>query len=80
MNIKDYTNTSPIFVIGAPRSGTTLTANILGRHPNIFMPGETHFFDDIYHRKSKLGNPSDEINREAIIKRLSKLIQKILRT
>jgi hypothetical protein len=42
---------SPIFVVGTPRSGTTLTAKILGNHTNIFMPGETHFFDDIYSQK-----------------------------
>ncbi len=42
---------SPIFIVGTPRSGTTLIAKILGRHSRLFMPGETHFFDDIYSRK-----------------------------
>ncbi|HEB87685.1 MAG TPA: sulfotransferase [Gammaproteobacteria bacterium] len=46
----------PIFVVGTPRSGTTLTAKILGRHPQIFMPGETHYFDDVYSRSEQLGN------------------------
>ena len=46
---------SPIFIVGTPRSGTTLTAQILGRHSNLFMPGETHFFDDIYSRKDESG-------------------------
>ena len=50
-------DSSPIFIVGAPRSGTTLTAKILGRHPAIFMPGETHFFDDIYSRRNDLGSP-----------------------
>jgi hypothetical protein len=39
-----------VFVVGAPRSGTTLTARILGSHPDIFCPGETHFMEDIYSR------------------------------
>jgi sulfotransferase family protein len=37
----------PIFVVGAPRSGTTLTSRILGEHPDIYAPGETHFFEYI---------------------------------
>ena len=38
----------PIFVVGASRSGTTLLARMLGRHPNIQFARETQFFDDIW--------------------------------
>jgi hypothetical protein len=41
---------SPVFVVGPPRSGTTLTARLLGALPGLFMPGETHFLEDIYRR------------------------------
>jgi len=41
---------SPVFVVGPPRSGTTLTARLLGALPRLFMPGETHYLEDIYHR------------------------------
>jgi len=61
---------SPIFVVGTPRSGTTLTAKLLGNHQSIFMPGETHFFDDIYSRRRVLGNPSDPTGLERIIQQL----------
>ncbi len=47
---------SPVFVVGPPRSGTTLTARLLGGLPRLFMPGETHFIEDIYHRR---GNSVD---------------------
>jgi len=62
---------SPIFVVGIPRSGTTLTAKLLGTHSRIFMPGETHFFDDVYSRKKQIGNPIYQKNIEQIIERLS---------
>jgi hypothetical protein len=44
----DRTASGPLFVVGTPRSGTTLTAQILGRHSTLFMSGENHFFEDIY--------------------------------
>ncbi|MBE9156069.1 sulfotransferase [Nodosilinea sp. LEGE 06152] len=35
---------SPIFIVGAPRSGTTLLATILASHSQISCGPETHFF------------------------------------
>jgi hypothetical protein len=66
-------SSSPIFVVGTPRSGTTLTARILGNHPAIFMPGETHFIEDVYSRRDDLGDPADEHAREHIAERLATL-------
>ena len=38
--------TRPIFIIGSPRTGTTVMRNILDSHPNLFSPNmETFFFD-----------------------------------
>jgi hypothetical protein len=45
----------PVFVVGPPRSGTTLTARLLGELPRVFMPGETHFLEDIYRRGGPRG-------------------------
>ncbi|MFN8623183.1 MAG: sulfotransferase, partial [Chloroflexota bacterium] len=36
--------TGPIFVVGTPRSGTTLLAAMLGAHPDIDCGPETRFF------------------------------------
>ncbi len=63
--------TVPIFVVGTPRSGTTLTARILNRHSRIFMPGETHFFDDVYSRRREFGsiqtaNARSEISNQLV--------------
>ncbi len=41
------TATAPIFVIGSPRSGTTLVRLILDSHPSISCGEETHFLRDL---------------------------------
>lgn len=38
---------APIFVVGAPRSGTTLLASMLAGHPRIACGPETHFFNKL---------------------------------
>jgi hypothetical protein len=48
-------------------------ARILGQHSRLFMPGETHFFDDIYARRKELGDPQDAGARHRILDRLSTL-------
>jgi hypothetical protein len=64
---------APIFIVGTPRSGTTLTARILGRHSRLFMPGEVHFFEDIYSRRRELGEPGNVPSRKMILERLATL-------
>jgi hypothetical protein len=51
------TNVRPIFVIGAPRSGTTLFQYMLRSHPRISMPtGESHFFVPMFRDESRFGD------------------------
>jgi hypothetical protein len=38
---------SPIFVVGASRSGTELMRSILNQHPSVCISPETHYFDDL---------------------------------
>jgi hypothetical protein len=64
---------APIFIVGTPRSGTTLTARILGRHSRLFMPGEVHFFEDVYSRRKELGAPENADCRTKIVERLATL-------
>lgn len=44
-------NINPIFIVGVPRSGTTLLASILSTHSNIIIPNETEF---IFHLRTVL--------------------------
>ncbi len=67
---------SPIFIVGSPRSGTTLLAKILGRHSHIFMPGETHYFSDIYVRQKEIGDLSTFEARDLLWDRLVHLYEK----
>ena len=66
----------PIFIIGTPRSGTTLAAHILGRHTHLFMPGETHYFDDIFSRRNLLGDLRKKEGADNIAERLYSLYRR----
>ncbi|MBL1209296.1 sulfotransferase [Geminocystis sp. GBBB08] len=50
----ELNNNSPIFVVGMPRSGTTLMTAMLSAHPNIAIPAETHFLRYWYQKYSDL--------------------------
>ena len=39
-----HPSTVPVFIIGMPRSGTTLVEQILASHPQVFGGGELHLF------------------------------------
>jgi tetratricopeptide (TPR) repeat protein len=38
---------APIFIVGMPRSGTTLTEQIIASHPKVFGAGELHFLGQV---------------------------------
>jgi hypothetical protein len=40
--------TRPIFLVGCPRSGTTLLRDLLRSHPNLTFPPESHFIPRFY--------------------------------
>jgi len=63
----------PVFVVGHPRSGTTMLASMIGSHKNISMPPETMFFFDIYQKVDKLGDHCAWIERVLNAERMSDL-------
>lgn len=48
--ISSKDNFNPIFIIGMPRSGTTLVEQIISAHPKVFGGGEISFFPDLYNQ------------------------------
>ncbi|HUJ21283.1 MAG TPA: sulfotransferase [Bryobacteraceae bacterium] len=57
----------PIFIVGAPRSGTTLLRVILDRHPAIAVPDETEFFHFVYDRRRAFGDLRVPCNRQRLV-------------
>jgi hypothetical protein len=56
----------PIFVLGCPRSGTTLLQLMLHAHPRIAIPPETRFVMPAYDARSTFGDLRDPANRLAL--------------
>ena len=67
---------SPIFVVGAPRSGTSLTAKILGSHAAIFYAGESNYFEDIWTRRNEIGSLEKETSRLKAVERVLNLYER----
>ena len=43
-----YRDTKPVFVVGMPRSGTSLTEQILASHPGVYGAGELDFINRVF--------------------------------
>ncbi|MEU5885041.1 sulfotransferase [Spirillospora sp. NPDC047279] len=56
----------PIFVIGCPRSGTTLLQLMLHSHQRIAIPAETRFLLPAYTARCEFGDLRDSANRRAL--------------
>jgi hypothetical protein len=56
----------PVFVVGCPRSGTTLFRTMLSAHRSIAIPPETRFMMGMYWRRQQLGDLRQRDTREAL--------------
>jgi hypothetical protein len=59
-------NDRPVFVVGFPRSGTTLLRLMLHSHPRIAMPHETGFLLEAYQERRRFGDLTVEANRRRL--------------
>ena len=57
----------PVFIVGSPRSGTSLLRNMLNRHPSLAICAETHFNHYVYKRRRAFGDLSDLKNRQRLV-------------
>ncbi|XVQ11810.1 sulfotransferase [Spirillospora sp. CA-255316] len=56
----------PVFIIGCPRSGTTLLQLMLHSHPRIAIPAENRFLLAAYTSRCEFGDLGDRENRRAL--------------
>jgi hypothetical protein len=59
-------STRPIFVLGCPRSGTTLLRHMLRAHPRIAIPPETRLLLDAYEHRGAYGDLREPANHTAL--------------
>ena len=59
----------PVFIVGAPRSGTTLLQYMLRAHPALSLPtGESHFFIPLYRHAAQYGDLSQADNVRRVLR------------
>lgn len=78
LDIDENNELNPIFVVGMPRSSTTLTELILSNHPNVFGCGEVDFFvkrGKFLTNRLKLLEPSDNEVQEYLLRCRSLYLQ-----
>ena len=68
---KSLTSKTPVFIVGLPRTGTTLTDRIIASHSQVQSVGETQFMQMVLRRES--GIESDEKITPAMIEACAKL-------
>lgn len=62
----------PIFIVGAPRSGTTLLQYMLRSHPTISLPtGESHFIIPLYKNANNFGDLSQRENVKLVLQAMA---------
>jgi hypothetical protein len=57
----------PVFIVGAPRSGTTLLLEMVNRHPDIWLCEETYFLHFVWERRRRLGDLRDAAARRRLV-------------
>ena len=70
-----YLNSSPIFVLGMPRSGTTLVEQILASHPKVFGADEVEFIPNLL--KENFGKDNVGLYHEDVVNRNEDIFKKI---
>lgn len=83
---RDYLNeavpssasSEPIFIVGLPRTGTTLVERILGTHSDVYAAGELNSFAESLTKQVRLNSADRPTSREAFIAAASQVDFKAL--
>lgn len=67
-NRQGHITDEPVFVIGLPRTGTTLVERILGSHPDVFAAGELNNFAMQLMTQVRQQQGGKPVSREALVK------------
>jgi len=70
---KGHSTREPIFVIGLPRTGTTLVERILGSHPEVFAAGELNNFAMQLMLQTRQDSGKQNPSRRQLVKQTSNL-------
>jgi Sulfotransferase family len=60
----------PFFIFGCPRSGTSLLTAMLGMHPRLAIPRESHLYNGIYPTVCSHGNLDHAATRARVVKEI----------
>jgi Sulfotransferase family len=63
----------PLFVVGCPRSGTTMLSLMLHAHPNLAIPPETRFLVKTWRRRRDFGDLQTQQQRQALAESVTKV-------
>jgi hypothetical protein len=69
--VNAITHDRPIFLVGCPRSGTTLLSSMLHAHPRLAFPPETRFLLPAYESRDAFGDLSVRANRVRLGQRIT---------
>lgn len=77
----------PVFLVGSQRSGTSMLANLLGRHPELFFTNEMKVGPFLYRQEAELQRflapyleaPADDCFAHLAAEQLASLMQALLR-
>ncbi|NEZ56156.1 sulfotransferase family protein [Adonisia turfae] len=58
---------NPIFLVGCPRSGTTLLQQMLDAHPDVAIAPETHFIRNFWLKREHYGDLAEDANYQVLL-------------
>ena len=65
--VRKTPDNAPFFIFGCPRSGTSLLSKMLGAHPRLAIPDESHLYSQVYPVVQRHGDLSSASTRALLV-------------